>query len=206
MPPLYLVALWDYFERCEDFEERITFAVFQRLHLFLPEIVKPVQELLAEWFPEKARRAFALHNKLFEDNPVVDCEYSLYAAQGMTPLWQKMEDMIHSLARFADRSFPPIEPIFWFDMVQVLGGQYQSQDEGTEPSWRPSASLAVAYKLSDRVFGEEVPPLNLDLLPEYVQCAVKQFCQTTEGDDHTCYDDDATDTTWANLPVEYRTR
>ncbi|KAJ7135639.1 hypothetical protein C8R44DRAFT_976504 [Mycena epipterygia] len=61
MPPLHLVALWEHFDQCEDFEERIVSAVIQRPHLFSPEVMKPAQGLLAERYPEKARRAFALH-------------------------------------------------------------------------------------------------------------------------------------------------
>ncbi|KAJ7076943.1 hypothetical protein C8R44DRAFT_117386 [Mycena epipterygia] len=124
--------------------------------------------------------------------------------------WKKIQDMIDSLLHFAPkcgegRSFPLIEPIFWFDMVRVLGGQYQSQDKGKEASSRPRVSLAVAHKFDNKVFGGKFPPLNLDLLPEYVQRAVKRFCQATEQVEHTCWAD-YTDYTWANLHIEYRRR
>ncbi|KAJ7076941.1 hypothetical protein C8R44DRAFT_992991 [Mycena epipterygia] len=188
MPPLHLVAFWEYFRMCEDFEERITFAVFQQPHLFLPEIMKPVQELLVQRFPEKTRRTHCLHYELSEHDPVVNRGCSGYAAEGMAPSWQKIEDMIDSV------------PMFWFDMVQVLGRQYQSQDKGKEASWRPRVSLDVALHLWNYVLGEKLPPLNLELLPEYVQHAVKQFCQATEGDEHTC---SAYGRSWG---TEYRAR
>ncbi|KAJ7135626.1 hypothetical protein C8R44DRAFT_848539 [Mycena epipterygia] len=212
MPPLHLAALWDYFRHCEDFEERVMFAVFQRPHLFSPEVVKPVKELLAQRFPEKTRRTHGLHYELSEHDPVVDLGGSIGATEYRTPSWQKMEDMIDSLAQFApkygrDRYFPPIEPIFWFDMIRVLDGQYQSQDKGKEPSWRPRVSLAVAYKLDEKVLGEEFPPLNVDLLPEYVQRAVKQFRLATERDEHSCdiyYF--GFQQTWGRLDVKYCVR
>ncbi|KAJ7077577.1 hypothetical protein C8R44DRAFT_992894 [Mycena epipterygia] len=202
MPPLHLVALWEYFGECEDFEERIAFTVFQRPHLFLPEIVKPVQDLLAEHFPEKPRQAFALHYKLDKHDTVTP----YWSVSG--PSWDKIQDIIDSLRRFAPRcggdcSFLHIEPIFWFDMVRVLGGQYQSQDKGKEASWRPRVSLAVALELDKSVLGKRFPPLNLDLLPEYVQRALKRFRQTTEGDEHTCH---VYDCCWSQLDVECRMR
>ncbi|KAJ7077043.1 hypothetical protein C8R44DRAFT_912963 [Mycena epipterygia] len=202
-----IAALWEYFGKCEDFEERIAFAVSQRPHLFSLEIVKPVQELLAEWFPEKARREFALHVKLDKHDTVV----RYWSLPG--PSWDKIQDIINSLVclaprREGDRSFPPIEPISWFDMVRVLGRQYQSQNKGKKSSWRPGVSLAAAHQLGDNVLGKEFPPLNLELLPEYAQCAVKRFCQATEGEGLSCntyiYRSDSWQT-WGQLDVKYRT-
>ncbi|KAJ7076934.1 hypothetical protein C8R44DRAFT_992990 [Mycena epipterygia] len=207
MPPLHLVALWEHFDQCEDFEERIVSAVIQRPHLFSPEVMKPAQGLLAERYPEKARRAFALHYKRYKHDTIV----RNWGSGG--PSWDKIQDIIDSLRHFApscrDRSFPPIEPIFWFDMVRVLGGQYQSQDKGKEANWRPRVSLAAAYNLDDKILGEEFPPLNLDLLPKYVQRAVKQFCQATECEEHNCdiyIDNSDSWQTWGQLAVKYRTR
>ncbi|KAJ7121387.1 hypothetical protein C8R44DRAFT_853045 [Mycena epipterygia] len=219
IPPLHLVALWEYFHKCEDFQERIAFAVFQQPHLFLPEIVKPIEEVLAQCLPEKTRRRYGLHHQLDKNDPVVALGYS-YIYQNR-PSWQKIQDTIDSLGRrFAptwggDRSFPPMEQIFWFDMVRVLGGQYQFQHKGKEASWRPRVSLAAAYELSDKVLGKEFPPLNLDLLPEYVQRAVRRFRQATEHNEHTCrcdedvnwIGDDGVDwIDWSKLDIERRTR
>ncbi|KAJ7135607.1 hypothetical protein C8R44DRAFT_952078 [Mycena epipterygia] len=102
--------------------------------------------------------------------------------------------------------FPELKgkPISWFDMVRVLGAQYQSQDEGKKPNWRPRVSLAAAHALDEEVLGEKFPPLNFELLPEYVQRAVKRFCRATEGDEHTCTDYDGY--SWGELDVEVRTR
>ncbi|KAJ7135598.1 hypothetical protein C8R44DRAFT_848529 [Mycena epipterygia] len=207
MPPLHLVALWEYFGKCEDFKERIAFAVSQRPHLFLPDMVKPIEELLAKRSPEKARREFTLHYKLDKHDTVVPC----HSTTG--PSWDKMQDIIDSLGHFVpscgDRSFPPIEPISWFDMVRVLSGQYQYQNKGKEASWRPRASLAAACNLSDYVLVKRFPPLNLDLLPEYVQHAVKRFCQVTEREGHSCdtyvFHSDSFQT-WRQLDVKYQTR
>ncbi|KAJ7135634.1 hypothetical protein C8R44DRAFT_869350 [Mycena epipterygia] len=201
MPPLHLVALWEIFRECEDFEERIAFVAFHRPHLFSPEIVKPVQELLAQQWP-KDRRKYALKYQLEEND-------SFTLMDGRPPSWKKVEDIIDSLRHLAprhggDRSFPPIEPIFWFGMVRVLGGQYQSQDKGKKSNWRPRVSLAAAHALDEEVLGEKFPPLNLELLPEYVQRAVKRFCRATEGDEHTCTDYDGY--SWGELDVEVRTR
>ncbi|KAJ7135605.1 hypothetical protein C8R44DRAFT_869328 [Mycena epipterygia] len=205
MPPLHLTALWDYFRHCEDFEERIAFAVFQRPHLFLPEIVKPIEMLLAQHVPEKARWRYSLHYQLIRDDPLVDLEYP--DINPNPPSWKKIADMIDSLLRFApgceNRSFPLIEPIFWFDMVRVLGGQYQSQDMGKDTSWRPRVSLAVALELHNYVLYKKFPPLNLDLLPQHVQHAAKRFCRATEGDEHTC---SVSECSWSELDMEVRTR
>ncbi|KAJ7121363.1 hypothetical protein C8R44DRAFT_786190 [Mycena epipterygia] len=121
--------------------------------------------------------------------------------------------MIDSLGHFApiwggNHYFPHIEPILWFDMVRVLGAQYQSRDKGKaswRPSWRPRGSLAAAGELHGKVLGESFPPLNLDLLPEYVQHAVKQFRHATEHNEHSCCDGFYR-IGWKNLDVECRTR
>ncbi|KAJ7135640.1 hypothetical protein C8R44DRAFT_848548 [Mycena epipterygia] len=168
------------------------------------------------WFQKKIReilRKFSHSNRRLSEK----CPGALYKRYkhdtivrnwgSRGPSWDKIQDIIDSLRHFApscrDRSFPPIEPIFWFDMVRVLGGQYQSQDKGKEANWRPRVSLAAAYNLDDEILGEEFPPLNLDLLPKYVQCAVKQFCQATERDEHSCCDDGIS---WSELGIECRTR
>jgi hypothetical protein len=153
--------------------------------------VKPVQELLARRCPEKARRKYGLHNKRTENDPLVAPRY-LNDWSDLPPSWQKIEDMIDSLVRFAPRRegarhFPPIEPMFWFDLIRVLGGQYQSQGEENAPSLRPGCDLSAVWDVGERVLrGDRPPSLDLSLLPEYVRRAVKRFCQATERDDHTC--------------------
>ncbi|KAJ7121427.1 hypothetical protein C8R44DRAFT_919777 [Mycena epipterygia] len=215
IPPLLLVAIWEYFNRCKDFKKTIAFTVVQRPHLFSPEILKPVQDVLARRFPDKARRAYGLHYHLLEQDPVVKSMdlFSYWSRIDRYPQpWQQIEDMFDSLVglglrREGDPYFPPVKPMFWIDLVRVLGEQSRSQDEGDDHSWRPAVSLSVACDLSARFFGEERPPLDLDLLPEYVQCAVKQFCRATERDEHTCNSDPhQVGLTWADLDVDNRTR
>ncbi|KAJ7135553.1 hypothetical protein C8R44DRAFT_848520 [Mycena epipterygia] len=152
LPPLHLVALWEYFERWCDFEHGIAFAVFQQPHLFSPEILQPIEELFAQRFPEKARRTYGLHYQLDEHNSLVR---PMHWPHG--PSWQCVQDAIDSLARLPrwrrNPKFPPIQPLFWFALIRVLGGQYQSQDQGSR---RPRLSLFAASQLGDEVLGKKL--------------------------------------------------
>ncbi|KAJ7491918.1 hypothetical protein FB451DRAFT_511322 [Mycena latifolia] len=189
MPPLHLVALFEYtFDpHFEDFEEMMAFVVARQPVLFSPQMVQPVQDFLGQHCAEKDRRTYCLHYQLVKHDPLVTGQrkYDSY------PSWKHVEDAIDSLRRLVPRRkyryFPVVEPTLWFDMIYVLGRQYRYQDE-TNSHWR-QASLHAANHIQNRnVFETQLPSLNLHLLPEHVQRAVKGFCEATGRDDdrHSC--------------------
>jgi hypothetical protein len=208
LPPLHLVAVWDYLcIRNPDPDSIIAFAAIRLPGLFLPDNLRPVQEFLAKTYPERNRQIFCLHYQLVENEPAVD---EFMRKDVDYPSWKHLEDLIGSLGHLRpsgtkDYFSSPIDlqPTLWFSIFRLLGQQYtyECQHFGSNP--RRVASLLVAQELEDEVFGVlELPSLNHDLLPGHAQHAVERFCRATECNKHTC----KCLHTWRKLDVETRRR
>ncbi|KAJ7137974.1 hypothetical protein C8R44DRAFT_766601 [Mycena epipterygia] len=194
IPPLHLLALWDTMYRTSnllnfnwrgfsDFQETIAFAVVRRPELFLSKNVEPVQEFLAQHWPEKPRRILGLHYQLYK-NPEIWSDKDDY------PSWKRVEDTINSklgalvptfgLVGGGADTLGPIEPTLWFDMLQILRQEYQDRNGKNNQSWRPGANLVLQAILTCEI---PLPPLNLHVFPWRVNHAVEHFCEATKRRD-----------------------
>ncbi|KAJ6571868.1 hypothetical protein B0H19DRAFT_1131652 [Mycena capillaripes] len=185
-PPLYLVALWHCLFFYGDFEEKMAFAAAHQPKLFLPKMVEPVQDFLAQRYPEQVRRAFYLHNR----------------QRRRPPSWERLQDTINSFCHVGTwgRSFPAIQPTLWFATVLLLVHEDEHLDRNTRGPSRTSDFRDVEWLGRMNLYEQRLPLLNLCRLPKDVRRVVKRFCRATEGSEHTCHYID--NVRWNQMDVE----